>query len=379
MKKRTSIKKLSEVSSSKDIKLPLITNSNSQNNKTKDPKRSITKNSSISELSNSKNKYNINPKKYTNKSPNNNKNSKKSINITISSYMNERNISKSKMEEIIEKRKKRLEQERKEEEKGRKIYEEMLKEYEEKKGNKSKTKKNSANKNNSNNNNDIVNDIKLPRIKISEEKAQKILEEGGMLDAYKYLIEQLCKNGLPEGNLFEYASYVIQNYEKKWKIKKSLLNKEKVENYWKEKKEEIKNNKNMSNEMIKAINRSLEEREMNKIIQSLDRSRSSLHHQNFPKIINKINEKKLNKVNTKYRLFIEQKGGRDNNKYNNDNESIASKIFANDKKKNSIISNKTPKETNRTVRSIKSLNKSNSKFKPPPSLETKKEVSKKKK
>ena len=157
------------------------------------------------------------------------------------------------------------------------------------------------------------------------------------------------------------------------------MNKEKVENYWKEKKEEIKNNKNMSNEMIKAINRSLEERKMNKIIQSLDRSRSSLHHKDFPKIINKINEKKMNKVNTKYKLFIEQKGGRETNKYSNDNETIASKIFANDKKKNSIISNKSPKEANKTVRSIKSLNKSNSKFKSPPTLETKKDVSQKKK
>ena len=378
MKKRTATKKLSEVSSSKEIKLPLITNTNSQNNKSKDPKRSITKNSSISELSNTKNKYNVSPKTKFYKSP---KNSQKSINIITSSYMNEneKKISKSKIEEYNEKRKKRLEQERKEEEKGRKIYEEMLKEYEEKRGNKSKTKKNLTSKSNSNNNNDIVNDIKLPKIKISEEKAQQILEEGGMLDAYKYLIEQLCKNGLPEGNLFEYASYVIQNYEKKWKIKKSLMNKEKVENYWKEKKEEIKNNKNMSNEIIKAINRSLEERKMNKIIQSLDRSRSSLHHKDFPKIINKINEKKMNKVNTKYKLFIEQKGGRETNKYSNDNETIASKIFANDKKKNSIISNKSPKEANKTVRSIKSLNKSNSKFKSPPTLETKKDVSQKKK
>ena len=287
MKKRISTKKLSEVSSSKEIKLPLITNTNIQNNKSKDPKIPIKKNKLINELSNSKKTYNFNSKIKSYKSPNNNKNSKKSINTIISAYMNEKKISKSKLEEYNEKRKKRLEQERKEEEKGRKMCEEMLKEYEEKKGNKSKSKKYLITKNNSNNNKDIVNNIKLPIIKISEEKAQQILEEGGILDAYKYLIEQLCKNGLPEGNLFEYASYVIQNYEKKWKIKKILMNKEKVENYWKEKKEEIKNNKNMSNEMIKAINRSLEEREMNKIIQSLDRSRSSLHHQNFPKLINK--------------------------------------------------------------------------------------------
>ena len=379
MKKRTTTKKLSEVSSSKEIKLPLITNTNSQNNKTKDSRRSITKNNSISELSNSKNKYNANPKIKSNKSPKDNKNSKKSINNIISAYMNEKKISQAKIEEYNEKRKKRLEQERKEEEKGRKIYEEMLKEYEEKKGTKSKTKKNIITKNNSNNNNDIDHNIKLPKIKITEEKAQQILEEGGMLDAYKYLIEQLCKNGLPDGNLFEYASYIIQNYEKKWKMKKSLMNKEKVENYWNAKKEEIKNNKNMSNEMIKAINRSLEEREMNKIIQSLDRSRSSLHHQDFPKLINKINEKKMFKVNTKYKLFIEQKGGGETNKYNNYNETIASKIVANNKKKNSTISNKSPKEANKTVRSIKSLNKSNTKNNSPPILETKKEVIKKKK
>ena len=34
-----------------------------------------------------------------------------------------------------------------------------------------------------------INDIQLPKIKISEKKTQTILEEGGMLDAYKYLIK----------------------------------------------------------------------------------------------------------------------------------------------------------------------------------------------
>ena len=62
-----------------------------------------------------------------------------------------------------------------------------------------------------------IDNIQLPKIKISEKKTQTILEEGGMLDAYKYLVIQLCKNGLPTGNLFEYSSYIIKNYEKKWK------------------------------------------------------------------------------------------------------------------------------------------------------------------
>ena len=67
----------------------------------------------------------------------------------------------------------------------------------------------------------------MPTMKISERKAQSILEKGGMLDAYKYLIAQLCKNGLPTGNLFDYSAYVIQSYEKKWKEKKSKEAKEK--------------------------------------------------------------------------------------------------------------------------------------------------------
>ena len=66
--------------------------------------------------------------------------------------------------------------------------------------------------------------------------------------------------------------------------KKYKLNNEKLELYWKEKKEFDEKNKNLkNNKMIKAINKSLEERETNKIIKSLDRSRSSLHHQDLNK------------------------------------------------------------------------------------------------
>ena len=35
-----------------------------------------------------------------------------------------------------------------------------------------------------------------------------------MLDAYKHVLAQLCKQGLPTGNIFEYASIVVKNYEK---------------------------------------------------------------------------------------------------------------------------------------------------------------------
>ena len=60
-----------------------------------------------------------------------------------------------------------------------------------------------------------------------------------MLDAYKYLVIQLCKNGLPTGNLFEYSAFVIRNYEKKWKEKKSKMTKEKIDKYYEEKQKEM--------------------------------------------------------------------------------------------------------------------------------------------
>ena len=152
-----------------------------------------------------------------------------------------------KMEELKEKKKKRLEKERKEEERDKKIYEQVVKEFQSNKVKQSPeknvikrlTKTTKSNESDLDMNN--LNNIQLPQIKISEKKTQAILEESGMLDAYKYLIIQLCKNGFPTGNLFEYSAYVIKNYEKKWKEKKSKMTKEKVEKYWEEKKEEVKN------------------------------------------------------------------------------------------------------------------------------------------
>lgn len=57
-------------------------------------------------------------------------------------------------------------------------------------------------------------------------------------------MESICKNGLPKGDLFEYAAYTITNYEKKWKQIKSKETKEKINKYWEEKdkeKEELAN------------------------------------------------------------------------------------------------------------------------------------------
>jgi hypothetical protein len=102
------------------------------------------------------------------------------------------------------------------------------------------------NKNNSNNRN--INNIKNQKqeiefsnkinspIQISQKKAQSILEDGGMIDAYKYLISHLCKNGMPPGDLYEYCSIIIKNYEKEWKRKKYKLLNEKIQKHFEEKK-----------------------------------------------------------------------------------------------------------------------------------------------
>ena len=90
-----------------------------------------------------------------------------------------------------------------------------------------------------------------------------------MLDAYKYVLSQLCKQGLPSGNIFEYASIVVKNYEKKWKEKKSKMMKEKIDKYFEEKLKELNNTIETEGE-IKQVNKSLEHREQLKFIRSLE-------------------------------------------------------------------------------------------------------------
>ena len=133
-------------------------------------------------------------------------------------------ITKDKLKEIQEKRKKRLLEQQKEFENQRKMFEEMK-----------------ENKNlNFYKRPEIVysNDIKSP-CEISHNKAQRILEKGGMIDAYKHLITFFCKNGLPSGNLYEHASVIIKNYEKEWKKKKSKMINDKIDKHFEDKKKNI--------------------------------------------------------------------------------------------------------------------------------------------
>ena len=72
----------------------------------------------------------------------------------------------------------------------------------------------------------------------------------------------------------------------------------------------IQKNNNASKEeeiKLKALNRSLEEREINKIIKSLDKSRSSRHKQTFPNFNKNKSEEKLQNNDNKSKLSVQQR------------------------------------------------------------------------
>ena len=244
-------------------------------------------------------------------------------------------ISEEKLTQLKIQRKKRIEKQKKEEEKEIKLYTELVEEY-----------KNSNKKNKKNYNSQILEGANKVT-NISGAKAQKILEEGGMLDAYKYVLSQLCKQGLPNGNIFEYASIVVKNYEKKWKEKKSKLTKEKIDKYYEEKQKELEN-ENKNNNEVKIINKSLEHREELKFIQSLDKSRSKRNV--IPRFgsLNNLTENETNTLNTNVGRSYDNKNNikKINVKENNSNEL--------DKK-----SNKSPKGVNNANKKDNKSNNSN--------------------
>ena len=120
----------------------------------------------------------------------------------------------------------------------------------------------------------ILNSINDSRYKISQKNAQKILEEGGIIEAYKYLIKNLCKNGMPEGNVYDYCADFIKNFERVWQKIKFRMKIKEVEEHFKKKKEKLikENENNSSNKVYKA----LEQREELRFIKKFDKSRSSL-------------------------------------------------------------------------------------------------------
>ena len=185
---------------------------------------------------------------------------------------------------------------------------------------------------------------KMVTFKITEKKAQNILKEGGMMDAYEYLISQLCKNGLPTGNLFEYASFVIKSYEKIWKDRKSKELKNKVEQYW------IDKEKQALNSALR--NKSLEHRKSYNFIKSLDRSRSSLKIQDNPNKKEVDEETNIKPITTKNKNRSKSK----NNKNNNNNKKVNNNN--NNNNTNNNTNNKNIKKVNNTNNN-KPNNKSN--------------------
>jgi hypothetical protein len=56
-----------------------------------------------------------------------------------------------------------------------------------------------------------------------------MLLNSGLLEGYEFILKSLCKAGLPEGNIFDYASTKLLQFETKWKGE--VKRKEKLQKY----------------------------------------------------------------------------------------------------------------------------------------------------
>ena len=231
-------------------------------------------NSTIVRDKNNSKVNNINKKNYNNPLKNQNKTT---IKDNIKEIILIPKITKEKLKELKEKRRKRLIEEKKEKE----ILSKMMENI--KNSNNASTRKS-----------EDINKINC-EIKISQKDVLTTLEEGGIIEAYKNLINNLKQNGIPQGNIYEYSAKMIRDYEKEWKKKKFIRQNEKVEKYFEEKKknylknlsQENKDNDKSDNSLIYKV---LKNREENQFIKKLDRSRSTLH------VIKNISELKNNKT-----------------------------------------------------------------------------------
>ena len=173
-------------------------------------------------------------------------------------------ITKEKLKLIKEKRMKRLSKEKEEKENSIQIMEEL---------------KNNININiNLNKNN--KDGYKTNYIfKIKQEKVSSTLEDSGIIDAYKNLMDNLYNNGWPEENIYEYSSTFIKEYEKQMKEKISKNKNENIDKFFENKKHIYNKNINGDNDKHNNsfINKYLKEKKGNQFIKTLDRSRSSLN------------------------------------------------------------------------------------------------------
>lgn len=73
----------------------------------------------------------------------------------------------------------------------------------------------------------------------NKKKGLKILKNSGILDAYEYLLESLCKYGLPTGDLYEFAALTVLKYEKKFKVLKKKELQDRLKNRDQEKRQKF--------------------------------------------------------------------------------------------------------------------------------------------
>jgi len=48
---------------------------------------------------------------------------------------------------------------------------------------------------------------------------EDVIKSSGLLDAYEHFLRAICKNGLPTGDVFEFAAQQIEKFEKKKRAK----------------------------------------------------------------------------------------------------------------------------------------------------------------
>jgi len=58
---------------------------------------------------------------------------------------------------------------------------------------------------------DKISEIKIPL------NSQNVLRTSGILDAYEKIVTDVCKNGLPEGDIYEYAACEVLKFESVWR------------------------------------------------------------------------------------------------------------------------------------------------------------------
>ena len=230
-------------------------------------------------------------------------------------------ISNEKLQELQEKRNKRLIKEQKDFEIQEKILDEQRKVNNILRKDREK----------------LFNNFEKPKIEYSQKKAQSILEDGGIIEAYKYLIKHLCQLSTPPQNIYDYSSEIIKKYEKIWRIKKFKLLNEKIEKHFENKKQNYLKG-DISNQDNIKIYKVLERREENKFIKNLDKSRSMLHITSRNNVIPLITKKNENISADKEALVNKSADSNQNNKKNSASKSTVT-IHQKDKNDNKIYFN----------------------------------------